>query len=101
VYLKHDRALPAELSRLIFRLLSDYFSEAAGRKITTGMVSGFQTFGEYASWCPHWHTIALEGGFNRWDRFVFIPIGASEELAVLWRAKVVDLFSAARNAAGG
>jgi hypothetical protein len=31
MYLKHDRALHAELSRLIFRLLSNYFSEAAGR----------------------------------------------------------------------
>jgi hypothetical protein len=83
VYLKHDRALHVELSRLIFRLLSEYFSEAAGRKITMGMVSSLRTFGEYASWHPHWHTIVLEGGFDRWDRFVLIPIGANEELVEL------------------
>jgi hypothetical protein len=94
VYLKHDRALHAELSRLIFRLLREYFSEAAERKIMPGMVSSLQTFGEYASWHPHWHTIVLEGGFDRWDRFVFIPIGASDELAALWRCKVVELFAA-------
>jgi hypothetical protein len=58
----------------------------------TGMVSSLQTFGEYASWHPHWHTIVLEGGFDRWDRFVYVPIGASEELAELWRVKVVELF---------
>jgi hypothetical protein len=74
----------------MFSLLSDYFSEAAGRKITTGMVSSLQTFGEYANWNPHWHTIAVEGGFDRYDRFVFIPIGASEELVQLWRVKVVE-----------
>ena len=93
VYLKHDRTLHAELSGLIFSLLSEYFSEAAGRKITTGMVSSLQSFGEYASRHPHWHTIVLEGGFDRWDRFVFIPIGASEELAELWRVRVVKYFA--------
>jgi hypothetical protein len=71
-------------------LLSDYFSEAAGREITTGMVSSLQTFGEYTSWNPHWHTIVLEGGFDRYDKFFFIPLGASEELVQLWRVRVVE-----------
>jgi len=44
------------------------------------MVSSHQTFGEYAAWHPHWHTIVLEGGCDRYDRFYFIPIGASESL---------------------
>ncbi|MBN1522896.1 MAG: hypothetical protein JW904_00325 [Spirochaetales bacterium] len=47
MFLKHDRELHAELSRLMFSLLSSYFSEAAGQTITTGMVSSFQTFGEW------------------------------------------------------
>jgi hypothetical protein len=76
----------------MFSLLSSYFSEAAGTHITTGMVSSLQTFGEYASWNPHWHTIVLEGGFDQWDRFVFIPLGASDELKELWRIRVVDFF---------
>ena len=50
VFLKHDRELHAKLSRLIFSLLSSYFSEAAGHTITTGMVSSLQTFGEWG--CP-------------------------------------------------
>jgi hypothetical protein len=60
VFLKHDRYLHAELSRLIFHLLSAYFTEAAGRKITPGVVSRLQAFGVYASWKPHWQTIVLE-----------------------------------------
>lgn len=84
VYLKHDRALHAELSRHIFRLLTEYFSEAAGRKITAGMVSSLQTFGEYAGWNPHWHLIVLDGGFDRYDRFVYIPIRTSEKLEKLY-----------------
>jgi hypothetical protein len=93
VFLKHDRSLHALLSRLMFSLLTEYLSEAAGRKIATGMVSSLQTFGEYAGWYPHWHTIVLEGGFDRYDKFFFIPIGASEKLRQLWRVKVVEFFT--------
>jgi hypothetical protein len=32
------------------------------------MVSSHQTFGQFAVWNPHWHTIVLEGGFDRSDR---------------------------------
>jgi len=92
VFLKHNRELHAELSRLMFSLLSSYFSEAAGQTITAGMVSSLQTFGEYTSWNPHWHTIVLEGGFDRWDRFVFIPLGSSDGLKELWRVRLVEFF---------
>ncbi|MDP3179451.1 MAG: transposase, partial [Spirochaetaceae bacterium] len=60
--------------------------------MSTGTVSSHQTFGEYASWHPHWHTIVLEGGFDQHDRFYFIPIGASEGLQELWRRRVIALF---------
>jgi hypothetical protein len=93
VCLKHNRELHANLSRLMFSLLSEYFSKAAGRKITTGMVTSLQTFGEFAAWNPHWHSIVLEGGFDRYDKFFFIPIGASDELRQLWRVKVVEFFA--------
>jgi hypothetical protein len=55
------------------------------------MVSSHQTFGEFASWHPHWHSIVLEGGFDH-DRFFFIPIGAGAELCETWRRRVVALF---------
>jgi len=107
LFLKYDRSLHANLSRLMFSLLTDSFSEAAGRKITTGMVSSLQTFGEYAAWNPHWlvagcvccspkhpgHSVVLEGGFDRYDNFFFIPIGASDDFVQLWRVKVVEFFA--------
>ena len=57
------------------------------------MVSSLQTFGEYAGWNPHWHTIVLEGGFDKYDRFMYVPIGASDKLTELWRFMVVKFFS--------
>jgi hypothetical protein len=34
----------------------------------------------------------LEGGFDQYDKFIFILIDASEELVQLWRQKVVEFF---------
>jgi hypothetical protein len=57
----------AEVGKLIFTLIGEYYSEAAGRPLVTGMVSSHQTFGEFATFHPHWHTIILEGGFDSFD----------------------------------
>jgi hypothetical protein len=92
-FLRHHRELYAELGKLLYGLLSRYFCQAADRKIRTApmvgncttMVSSHQSFGEFASWNPHWHMIVLEGGFDRHDRFFFIPIGAGEALCEVWR----------------
>ena len=92
VYLKHDRTLFSELGKLIFALISEYYSQAAGRSLSTGVVLSHQTFGEFATFHPHWHTIILEGGFDQFDRFYFIPIGTSEKLLELWRRRVVAFF---------
>ena len=91
-FLKRDRALFAGIGKLIFALIAEYYAEAAGRPLATGMVSSHQTFGEFATFHPHWHTIVLEGGFDCSDRFFFIPIGASEALQELWRRRVIGFF---------
>jgi len=54
------------------------------------MLSSHQTFGSFAVWNPHWHTIVLEGGFDRCDQFFFIPIGANEALTEIWRNRAVQ-----------
>jgi len=56
------------------------------------MVLSHQSFGVFASWNPHWHTIVLESGFDPHDRFFFIPIGAGEALCEAWRHTVIAFF---------
>jgi DNA-directed RNA polymerase subunit RPC12/RpoP len=92
VFLRHDRGLFADIGRLLFDILSRFFSQAAGRTLRCAMVSSHQTFGEFGVWHPHWHSIVLEGGFDRHDRFFFIPLGASKALSEIWRRRVVALF---------
>jgi hypothetical protein len=92
VFLRHDRQLFADIGRLLYDILTIFFTQAAGRSIRTAMVSSHQTFGEFAAWHPHWHAIVLEGGFDSHDRFFFVPLGANEALTEIWRRRVVALF---------
>ncbi|MFO7781129.1 MAG: hypothetical protein R6W94_05825 [Spirochaetia bacterium] len=42
----------AEVSRLIYRILHEFYHEAAGRTLLTGMVIAHQTFGDMLRWNP-------------------------------------------------
>jgi hypothetical protein len=44
-FLKRSRSLFAAIGKLIFALIAEYYAEAAGRSLGTGMVSSHQTFG--------------------------------------------------------
>jgi hypothetical protein len=92
VVFRHDRELFADLGRLLFDILRRFFSQAAGRSLRCAMVCSHQTFGEFGVWHPHWHTIVLEGSFDRHDNFFFIPLGATSALTEIWRRSVVALF---------
>jgi len=48
-----------EVSRLIFELLSEFFSLAAQRQLLCGCVASYQSFGEFARFHPHWHVQVL------------------------------------------
>lgn len=91
-YFKSDKRLFGEVSRLIFSLLSNFFSLAAGRPLLCACVVSYQSFGEFARFHPHWHVLILEGGFTRFDRFVYLPIGADEGMLKVWQASILALF---------
>jgi hypothetical protein len=92
VFFRHDRQLHGEISRLIHRLLQDFFTAAAGMRIRTGGVIAFQTSGEFVRWNPHWHGLFLEGGFDRNGRFVHIPTMNLAKMSACFRHRVVEFF---------
>jgi len=89
---KFDKRLFGEVSKLIFSLLSEFFSLAAGQELLCACVISYQSFGEFARFHPHWHVLALEGGFTNYDRFVYLPIGADEGMLRVWQATMLALF---------
>ena len=42
-FFRHDRRLFADVSRLIYRIIDEFYAEAAGRPLLTGMVVAHQT----------------------------------------------------------
>ena len=55
IFLRNDRKLFADLSRLIYAIIKDFYKEAAEKEISTGMVIAHQTFGDMLRWNPHFH----------------------------------------------
>lgn len=91
-YFKSDKRLFGEVSRLIFSLLSEFFSLAAGHALLCACVVSYQSFGEFARFHPHWLVLVLEGGFTDHDRFVYLPIGANDGMLKVWQAAMLALF---------
>ncbi|MBD3425701.1 MAG: hypothetical protein GF409_00560 [Candidatus Omnitrophica bacterium] len=111
VFFRHDRKLFAELSKMIFAMISDFYREVAGRKIDTGMViahlrffakrkypahtpyKALQTFGDMLRWNPHFHAILLEGGFDEDGNFVYLPFSGLEKMTEYFRRTVLRFFT--------
>ncbi len=70
IFLKNDKYLFSNLSKLIYTLIEDFYAEAAGRKILSGAVLVYQSFGDMMRFNSHWHGIILEGGFDTDGNFV-------------------------------
>jgi hypothetical protein len=92
VFFRHDSRLHGEISRLIFRLLRDFASTAAGRPIRCAAVLVFQSAGEFVRWNPHWHGLFMEGGFDRQGRFVHLPAMDLARMSSCFRQRVIGFF---------
>ena len=46
VFFRNNRKLFADISRLIFSIIREFYKEVAGKEIKTGMVVAHQTFGD-------------------------------------------------------
>jgi hypothetical protein len=90
-FFRHDRRLFAGVSRLIYRIIDEFYAEAAGRPLLTGMVIAHQTFGDMLRWNPHFHAIVLEGGFDDEGTFFFIPFSGLQSMVAVFRRRMITL----------
>jgi hypothetical protein len=79
------------VSRLIFALLAEFYAEAAGRPLMTGMIVAHQTYGDMLRFNPHFHAIVLEGGFDDEGTFFYIPFSGLDAMVEVFRRRVVWL----------
>jgi hypothetical protein len=90
-FFRQDRRLFADVSRLVCRIIDEFYAEAAGRPLHTGMVIAHQTFGDMLRWNPHFHAIVLEGGFDEEGTFFYIPFSGLQSMTELFRRRVIKL----------
>jgi hypothetical protein len=92
VFLRYDQRLFADLARLIFNLIAQFYSTAAGRPICTAAVVAYQPFGDSLRFNPHFHALILEGGFDSAGQFYHIPIHDTVRLSECLRRRTIGLF---------
>jgi hypothetical protein len=91
-YFKYDRNLFEEVSRIIFSIIHDFYSETVKTRIKTGVVVSYQSFGDLMRWNPHYHCLVLEGGIDERSSFHHIPIKDTSPLTEVFRRRILKLF---------
>jgi hypothetical protein len=91
-FFRHDKRLHGEISRLVYGLVRDFTSEAAGKSIRCAALVVFQSAGEFVRWNPHWHGLFLEGGFDRHGRFVHLSPIDLAKMSACFRQRVIAFF---------
>jgi hypothetical protein len=91
-FFKYDRNLFEEVSRIIFSIIHDFYSETVKTRIKTGVVVSYQSFGDLMRWNPHYHCLVLEGGIDERSSFHHIPIKDTSPLTEVFRRRILKLF---------
>ena len=92
VFFRYDKRVHGEISRLIYALVRDFTTEAAGKPVHTAAVLVFQSSGSFCRFHPHWHSLFLEGGFDNEGSFVHIPTVDLAKMSACFRQRVVAFF---------
>jgi hypothetical protein len=92
VLFRHDKRLHGDISRLIYDLVRDFTTEAAGKPTRLAAVVVFQSSGSFCRFHPHWHGLFLEGGFDHEGRFVHVPTVDLVKMSAYFRQRVIAFF---------
>ena len=87
-----NRKLFADVSKLIHKIITDYYNKCTGKKIITGSIISCQSYGDMMRHNPHWHCIIMEGGLTDNNDFYHIPVKDIESLTETFRKAVINLF---------
>jgi len=91
-YFKNDRNLFADILKIIFSIVNDYYSGAAKIDLNSAAVVSHQTYVDILRHNPHWHCIILEGGIDENNSFHYLPINDTLKLTEVFRRWVIKLF---------
>jgi len=71
IFLKNDKYLFSEISKLIYSMIEDFYTEAAGQMIISGSCLVYQSFGDMMRFNSHWlvasYRLLLAQAAGAWD----------------------------------
>ncbi|MDY6970681.1 MAG: transposase [Spirochaetota bacterium] len=91
-YFKHNKKVFSEIARLVNDMIVAYYNQITGKKIRTGVVLAFQSFGDFLRSNLHYHALILDGGFDENGNFIHIPILDLTEMKECFRRLVINYF---------
>jgi len=91
VYFKNNK-LFAEMAQVINSIILDYYKALKGKNIKTACVMAYQSFGEFARFNPHYHTLLMEGCFDEHGKFHYIPIKNIKHMTEYFRKRIIQYF---------
>ena len=94
-YFRYDRKLLTKLCHCAQKSLTSYIRATLGlKKGIPGVVMAIQTYGDYAKWHPHIHSLVADGLFTENGVFHVMPKADLRPLAELYRAHVLKMLKA-------
>ena len=90
-FFRHDRRLFAEVSRLIYTIITEFYTAAAGRPLQSAVIAAYQSFGDKLRWNPHHHCLVLERGFDEQGRFIRVPLSDVGQMTEVFRRRLIWL----------
>lgn len=83
-----------ELSATAYQVIVEVMSASAKQKVTPGMISSLQTYGEDMKYNIHFHTIVTNGGmsakYNAWKHVDYLPF---DLLRLKWKHLALDVIT--------
>jgi len=92
IYFKNDRNLFADVSKIIFSIITDYYNEAANTAVKGGAMVSYQSLGDLLRFNPHYHCLVLERGIDETGSFHHIPIKDTARFTEVFIRRVIKLF---------
>jgi hypothetical protein len=88
-FFRHDLRLFAEISRLIYTIISEFCAAAAGKPLLSRVIATQQTFGGRLHWNPNYHCPVLEGGFDEHGTFIPVPLSGLDQMTEVFRRRLI------------
>jgi hypothetical protein len=91
-FFRNNKKLFSEISRLIYQMFELYYTRIGCKEARTGIITAFQTFGDFLRFNPHYHSLVLDGYFDGEGNFIYSPIKQTKKMTEYFRKVVIKHF---------